>query len=120
MKRPPDLSTLRALWWARGSLRRARDDLARLPLPEVRVEPPPWLPADALRGVRYALRGLSGTCLEQALVLQAWHSAHGNPREVVIGVTASRDFAAHAWLDGESVVTEHHYEELLRLPAPGS
>ena len=29
MKRPPDLATLRAAWWARGALRTARDALAR-------------------------------------------------------------------------------------------
>jgi hypothetical protein len=117
MKRPPDLPTLRALWWARRSLRRVRADLAGRPLVDVRVAPPPTLPVNALRGVRYALRKLPGTCLEQALVLQAWHFAHGDPRAVVIGVTASRDFAAHAWLDGEPTASDQAYEELLRLPA---
>lgn len=81
------------------------------------MEPPPKLPPNALRGVRYALRRLPATCLEQALVLQAWHSAQGDPRAVVIGVTASRDFAAHAWLDGEPAATPQPYDELLRLPA---
>lgn len=117
MKRPPDLSSLRALWWARQSLRRVRRDLVERPLQEVRAEPPPTLPADAFRGVRYALRTLSGTCLEQALVLQAWHAAHGDARSVVIGVTASRDFAAHAWLDGEPTASTQSYDELLRLPS---
>ena len=117
MKRPPDLTSLRALWWAWRSLRRVRDDLAGRPLLEVRVKPPPTLPADAFRGVRYALRRLPGTCLEQALVLQAWHAAQGDPRAVVIGVTASRDFAAHAWLDGEPAASGQPYDELLRLPA---
>jgi len=59
------------------------------------------------------------TCLEQALVRQAWDAAHGRPRELVIGVTSpSGGFGAHAWLDGDPARTAGDFVELLRHPAP--
>ncbi len=120
MKRPPDLPTLRALWWATRALRRVHGDLRSSALTDVRVSLPPALPAHAFRGVRYALRKSPSTCLEQALLRQAWHTAHGEPREVVIGVTRSTsEFAAHAWLDPDpGQPSPQQFEELLRLPAP--
>ena len=81
------------------------------------VSPPPRLPAHASRGVRFALRKGAGTCLQRALVLQSWHAAQGNPREVVIGVTGSSDaFSAHAWLEGDSGDPGQSFAEVLRLP----
>lgn len=68
-----------------------------------------------MRGVRYVLRTRPATCLEGALVLQAWFAAQGIRRAVVIGVAGSTsDFSAHAWLEGD---TPGEFEELLRLPA---
>src|SRR4051812_7206801 len=101
MARIPDLATLRAGLWAERSLRRARRRLRRRPVDEVRLEPPPALPPEALRGVAAILRRRAPSCLERSLVLQRWHAVHGEPRDVVIGVTRPGDFHAHAWLDGE-------------------
>jgi hypothetical protein len=73
----------------------------------------------ARRGVYALLRRRPHTCLERALVLQAWESAHGNVRDVVIGVDPrGMEFAAHAWLSGEPDAEAPRFEELMRLPAP--
>jgi hypothetical protein len=59
------------------------------------------------------LRRLEPSCLERALVLQRWLAARGDPREVVIGVTApDAHFEAHAWLDGES---PREFREIARV-----
>jgi hypothetical protein len=56
------------------------------------------------------------SCLEAALVAQAWARAHGRPRDVIVGVTApGKGFAAHAWLDGDEV--DPRYVELWRVAA---
>ena len=109
-----DLPTLRAAVWAWRALRRAERDLARHGLEGARVAPPPRLPASAGRGVVAVLRRRPNTCLERALVLQRWLAAHGEPRVVVIGVTAAQDFRAHAWLDGEPAPGFH---EIARVGA---
>lgn len=117
MRRAPDLPTLRAALWALLALRRTRRALKRDRVTDVRVLPPPALPTSAGRGVRAVIRRSDPTCLERALVLQAWNVAHGEPRDVVIGVNGTgEDFAAHAWLDGEP---DGHgqYHELMRVPA---
>jgi hypothetical protein len=42
------------------------------------------------------------TCLERALIQQAWLSAHGVSRAVLIGVASGEGLiSAHAWLDGD-------------------
>ena len=106
------------MWWAARSLLGVRRSLRRSALHDVTVDPPPPLPAGAVRGVRFVLRRRQSTCLQQALVLQAWHAAQGSPREVVIGVAgASDEFAAHAWLDGDAGDPGRGFDELLRLPA---
>lgn len=65
------------------------------------------------------IRRWDPTCLERALVLQAWEAAHGGARDVVIGVRGSGEsMAAHAWLDGEPDGAAAAYEELLRVAAP--
>lgn len=62
------------------------------------------------------LRRQEPTCLESALVRQRWLLAHGEPRTIVIGVTApSAGFAAHAWLLGEDDPVAPLYHELTRL-----
>jgi hypothetical protein len=108
---------LRAAWWAARSV----NDLRRNPpgldgsdaLPTV-----PDLPASAMLGVRLALRLLRPTCLVRATVLQAWYCAHGEERDLVIGVTApSKGFAAHAWLEGDPPCHSAGFEELTRRPA---
>jgi hypothetical protein len=114
VRRPPDGPTLRAAWWTWRSLRTTRRRLGRAPYTAVTVAPPPPLPASAARGVHAVLRRSEPTCLERSLVLQRWRAAQGEPRDVVIGVTApGAGFAAHAWLDDE--VPGAAYRELTRL-----
>ena len=97
------VSTIRAAWWARLALRRARGELAAGGL-AARVKPPPRLPLGSTRGVQFVLHRCPATCLERALVLQAWLAAHGEDREVVIGVDrVDGAFTAHAWLDFEEL-----------------
>jgi hypothetical protein len=64
-----------------------------------------------------ALTRLGATCLEAALVRQSWLAAHGEHRDVVIGVIASglRDQPAHAWVDGTDPPAAATYLELHRL-----
>ena len=106
------------MWWAGRSLIDVRRSLRRSALPDVAVSPPPPLPPSAVRGVRFVLRRRESTCLQRALVFQAWYAAQGNPREVVIGVTGMNDtFSAHAWLDGEPGDPGRGFDELIRIPA---
>jgi hypothetical protein len=113
-----DLPSLRAAWWAQRALRRARRTLRRKGIAETTVSDPPRLGAEAGRGVFAVLRRSPATCLERALVLQRWHAAHGNERDVIIAVRGSTDdFAAHAWLEGEPDPLAGTFKELLRLPA---
>jgi Transglutaminase-like superfamily len=117
MTRRLDRSTLRAAWWAWRSLHRARRRLRRQGLNEFRLEPPPELPAAAGRGVHAVLRRFPQTCLERAMVLQEWHAAHGESREVVIAVGRPEgSFRAHAWLEGESDGAAD-LDEVMRVPA---
>jgi len=107
------IAGLRAAGWAI----RARSTVRReLPsgLDAVRLPPVPRLPATAATAVRAALRLSGASCLERALVEQAWHQAHGASRDLVIGVTSPRDFRAHAWLDGDPPCHDEALEELLR------
>ena len=109
---------LRAALWAWLSARRARRVVrAGVPQPGS-LRPPPPLPAEARRAVAAVLRRTHATCLVEALVLQAWDAAHGQRRDVVIGVTGAQDFQAHAWLDGDPIASTERFAELLRVPSP--
>jgi Transglutaminase-like superfamily len=116
VRRRLDPASLRAALWALLALRRTRRSLRRERFSDVSVSPPPRLPGRARRGVDAVLRRWDPTCLERALVLQAWEREHGGSRDVVIGVRGSgQTLTAHAWLDGESDLGS--YEELIRVPA---
>src|SRR6476469_4162513 len=97
------LPNLRAAWWAVMTARRTRLRLRRNGFDAAIVlSPPPRLPAAAERGVRGALRRRGESCLVRSIVLQSWLAAHGEPRDLIIGVRApGEDFAAHAWIEGE-------------------
>lgn len=119
-RRAPE--NLRAAWWALGALRRARRGTRHGGIerpPELR--PPPPLPAAAVRGVLAVLRRRRASCLERSIVLQRWFAAHDRPLELVIGVNpGAGEFAAHAWLEGESPPhgqQEGDFQEIHRLPA---
>jgi hypothetical protein len=77
----------------------------------------PDLPVHAERGVVAVLRRLPHTCLERALVLQRWKAAHGDLRDVVIGVRGpGAEFGAHAWLAGDPYELEAGgFHELRRV-----
>ena len=113
-----DPASLRAAWWAYQALHSARRELRTGPVTSVAVTAPPRLPARAGRGVKAVLRRTDPTCLERALVLQAWEQAHGSGRDVIIGVRGSGDqLAAHAWLEGDRNGDLGAFEELMRVPA---
>jgi hypothetical protein len=117
VKHALDPASLRGALWAAGALRKTRRALRKGRFTDVEVSSPPTLPPRAGRGVRAVLRRSDPTCLERALVLQAWETAQGGPRDVVIGVRGSGDaLAAHAWLEGERNGDLGQYEELMRVP----
>jgi len=93
---------LRAAAWTLRAIASARRQLRARPLQDVRLPRPPAVADRAVRGVEAVFRRRRTSCLERALVLQRWHSAHGRPQDVVIGVAGTRSkFRAHAWLGGE-------------------
>src|SRR5262249_35821481 len=111
-----NLANLRAAWWAQGALRAARRALASGELTGIVGPAPPPLPARAGRGVEALLRRRPHSCLEAALVRQSWLAAHGDPREVAIGITApSQGFAAHAWVVDLDDPTDGTFREITRL-----
>ncbi|MGH2819941.1 MAG: lasso peptide biosynthesis B2 protein [Actinomycetota bacterium] len=117
--KPHLLDRVRAALWALRTVRSARRQLrAGTPVDELRLRALPDLPVEAAGGVRRVVRGLDGTCLERAVVLQRWHAAHGDPRALLIGVTTpSSGFRAHAWLEGEEP-GEAEFTTLARYEAP--
>ena len=86
------------------------------------VRRPPSLPGSAGRGVEGVLTRLSATCLEGAMVRQAWMVAQGDPRDVVIGVppTGLANGPAHAWVDGLDTRSPQRFLELHRIQPPVS
>lgn len=111
-----DPASIRAAWWAHRALRLVHDDLRANGLEFTPPPAPPPLPERARRGVLAVLRRQQSTCLERALVLQRWHAAYGEKRDVIIAVKGPTvDFAAHAWLDGEPDGNAGSFAELMRL-----
>ena len=52
------------------------------------------------------------------MISQAWLEAHGESRDIIIGVTRpSSGFRAHAWLDGDPPCHDEGFVELTRRPA---
>ena len=117
MRRRPTVSELRAALWALRAIRRTRRQLRRTGYEALNLPGVPSLPDDSTRGVHAILRRLSPTCLERAVVLQRWRAAHGDPREVVVGVSGTQEtFRAHAWLEDESPTAEiGAFREIVRL-----
>jgi Transglutaminase-like superfamily len=110
------LASWRAAWWAFRTVRRTRRALKETGL-ATRVAPPPELPWGARVGVNAVLDRFSPTCLERALVLQAWLAAHDVPRDVVVGVAGKEDkVKAHAWVDGIAPAEENRaYTAIYRI-----
>lgn len=80
---------------------------------------PPGLPRSAGSGVQAVLTRLSPTCIERALISQAWLLSHGEPRDVIVGVPTEGmgEHSAHAWIAGSEPASEARYVEILRLAA---
>lgn len=114
-------SVLAGALWATFAAFVVHRRLERLGL-KATVPPPPRLSRRAGRGVAAALRRLEPTCLEKALVQQAWLASHGVMKEVVIGVPPDgmHKDPAHAWVDGIDAASPTKYIELHRLPPPSS
>ncbi len=112
-----------ALWTLRATVA-CRRQLASRELDAVSLPPSARLPAAGGAAVEAVVRRLRGTCLTRALVLQAWRADHGEPFDVVIGVTApSAGFTAHAWLDHPGAEDGLGFQPLHRVPprvAPGA
>ena len=95
-------ANLRAALWAMRTTRRTRRLLDSKGLDAAHAPPPPPpLPLEAERGMRGALWRMRESCLVNAIVVQAWDSAHGRTRDLVVGVTRTDGFRAHAWLEGD-------------------
>lgn len=117
MKKYPTAPELRAALWALRAVHSARRQLKRSGYEGLTLPPVPTLPTAASRGVHAILRRLPSTCLERAVVLQHWRTAHGDPRDVIVGVRGTKEsFEAHAWLDDERLEQNvGEYRELARL-----
>lgn len=107
------LGALWAMVAARLVRRRLTKVGVRAPVPR-----PPRLGAQGGLGVMAALARLKPTCLERALVLQAWMAAQGTARDVVIGVPRNgmKSGPAHAWVDGMETSSPTTFIELHRIP----
>jgi len=102
--------------WAWRAASRARRQLKHGGLQALSLSPPParatW------RGVRIVLNRRKLTCLERATVRQRWYSAHGSPRDLVVGVGTNDDaFVMHAWLQGDAEDQSTKFCLLLRHEA---
>lgn len=108
----------RTVIWALREGHKARRGIRKQGMsPPPRISPPPY-PDLGYRAVELALKLTRRTCLERALIIQAWYAAAGYEREILIGVKGpSRDFEAHAWLEGEHA---SDYQELARYTWSGS
>ena len=112
------VSSLRAAWWSLRAARRAQQALVAGEFDNISLPRVPRLPQRGQPGVAAVLRRARYTCLERALVRQAWYAAHGDRRDVVIGVRApSAGFATHAWLEGDVPCHTEAFAELARKPA---
>lgn len=103
--------------WAAVTARLVRTRLAKVGV-RASVPRPPRLGPKAGLGVTAALGRLKPTCLERALVLQAWMAAQGTARDVVIGIPRNgmKSGPAHAWVDGTDASSPAMFLELHRIP----
>ena len=106
---------IRSFRWAVGQLHDVRRRLpiegtaTRIPLAAGRGPRGWW-------GIRVAFIATQPTCLERALLLQAWMGGYAEPPDVVIGVRNGPDgVEAHAWVDERDPWFDPSYTELTRL-----
>jgi Transglutaminase-like superfamily len=110
----------RAAIWALRARRAARRRIGARELPpSVPLPLPPALPGSATPLVETVMRRTNASCLERSLVLQAWHAARGERRDLIIGVSApNEEFGAHAWLEDDPPTESRGLAELTRWPPP--
>lgn len=121
--RPLAPSELRVAAWSVRALRTVRGQLRAGLDPHTAAVGPAWPPRPRALALPQALRVADSvltrghaTCLERTIVQQALEARWGLQRDVVLGVRGgSRDFAAHAWLDGDD---DEGYQELTRRSPP--
>jgi hypothetical protein len=112
------ISNLRAALWTLRALRVVKKELRVGRWESIELARVPGVPQTSRRAVESVLRRTGATCLPTAILRQAWLTAHGSPRDLVIGVTPpSRGFEAHAWLEGDPPCHTERFEELLRRSA---
>ena len=109
MAHRPKRDELRAAVWALRAARSCRRQVSGGQVDSVELPSAEAIPVGGVAGVRGVLRRLPYRCLTRALVLQAWRGDHGDPVDVVIGVTSpAAGFSAHAWLaDAENADQGH-------------
>ena len=118
-RRPPSRAELQAALWSWRASSRAHRQLTAGGLPAVALPAVPRGADGGVRGVEAMLRRRSATCLERALVRQAWLAAHGESQQIVIGVRRDGgEFGAHAWLEREAGADATGFTELMRHPGP--
>lgn len=112
---PTPLQAARTAAWTLLALRRTRSALAGAGQPTTLPTPPK---APSAHPVVLRVLGLGrARCLSRSAVRQAWLAGQGDPRDLIIGVTApSTGFRAHAWLDGDR--DGAGFTELSRSPIP--
>ncbi len=75
-----------AALWGLSAGRHARGHLRGRGMDAPPQLPPVPEPASGRRAVEGVLRVTRRSCLERTLVMQAWHSAAGSDRDIVVGV----------------------------------
>jgi hypothetical protein len=101
--------------WTLSALRAVRSRLTEQGLDAASAPPAPVVRAAAEKTMLHMLRLSRETCLVKSLVRQSWYMAHGDERDLVIGITVpAEDFEAHAWLEGDDVDEVDGFTELVR------
>lgn len=113
-----DLQALRAAAWALRAAHDARRSMRDGGIRTLALPAVPDLDAAAGVGVEAMLRRTRYSCLERSVVRQAWGAAHGDTRDVIIGISGTEDFGAHAWLEGDPPSSSGGFHEIMRHPPP--
>ncbi len=114
-----DVPSLRAAVWAFRSARRAAMGVREAQAGAPSIPPPPPVGPRGEQAVRTVLELPRYSCLQRAVVRQAWDAAQGMPRELVIGVIPrGAAVGAHAWLEGDPPEEYEGFVELARWPSP--
>jgi hypothetical protein len=112
----PTTDDLRAAIWTLRSLGRCRRQLKNGDARAVTLPSSAAIGVSGSRAVGRLLRDREDKCLSNALIMQAWRADHGDPVDVVVGVSApSSGFTAHAWLADAPEAAAAGHEEIHRI-----